>query len=235
MADQAEAHPALHRARLAHIGGEPVFPARQVQVGGILPMGVDQPRTQQVARLSHRAVLLQVGRAADGKELFEKQQLAGGHGRVRGCEANGQGRFAALQVDQLLGGLQAEGDVRVAGGELIEPAHQPMTGDGGRAGDVDRPVVLAAQLVGAAGEQLEGLGDGGGKAAPVVIQADGVAGPVEQAHPQFGLQQTDLPADRPRGHRELLRGFGEVTAAGGHFESAQRNERREAHDGFALS
>ncbi|MNT47489.1 hypothetical protein D3C72_1842090 [compost metagenome] len=100
---------------------------------------------------------------------------------------------------------------------------------------MDRPFVLAAQFVGAADEQFEGLGDGGGQAAPVVVEADGVAGAVEQAHPQLGLQQADLPADRPRGHRELLRGFGEVAAAGGHFESAQRDERRKTHDGFALS
>jgi hypothetical protein len=111
--------------------------------------------------------------------------------------------------------VQPDLDVRVARQEIRQDRRQEMLADIGRCGDPDLAAGVVAERLGAA-LQLGHLVDDPGTALEIdptgLGQADPPRRPIEQLHPEPGLELHDQSADRRGRHAQTARGRREAFA-----------------------
>ncbi len=202
--------------------------ARQVGtlafVGRSAPFEVDQRSAQQVLRLAKAGM-----RAADGRKAVGQQRQCYEPGVGAEAVADRRIGLARLEIDRIVGRMQAQIPARVQRAEAGGARHQQLGRErhGGRKRR-EPPGRLPPYRFHGLGHRVEG---------PLQRRVEGpafggqhdLAGLAhEQGDAQAVLELADLVADRGRRHAELGRSLLEASAPSGRLEGTQGAERRQS-------
>lgn len=188
---------------------------------------MQQRVTAQVVEFVERRIAVDQLGTADREEVLGHQPVGAGPIPLAATVAHGDIDVLAGEVGEMLGGVNAQIDVRIGLAESAEARHQPLRRNRRQGGDGQgAPVIVVANLLGSIGQQIEGLAQG----RPIVLARVGQQQrPVEtakQRHPEPLLQRLDLMADGRLGDVELLRRLGKAQVPGGGLEGTHGVQRR---------
>ncbi|MCY1235962.1 hypothetical protein D9M72_485940 [compost metagenome] len=165
-------------------------------------------------------------RAADSDDLLLEQQL-NRQPRPEGRPpvAHRQVHAIGLEIRHAIGRENMQVEVRMARGEIRQARDQPFRGEGWRGAD-RQPHRLRLQLIRRPGDDVERAPDIGDIGPPLAGQRQHARQPLEEFHPELGLQPADLLGDRPLRDAKLLGGQPKVQMARRHLEHFQPIQRR---------